>query len=140
MHWRDAFLRLRALIFPRRMDEELREELQFHIEMQTRKNEADTAHPDAARRRARLQFGSFERTTEECREVRGASMVDRLSRDLGYAIRILRKNRGFTAVAIVTLALGIGASTSIFSVIENVLLEPFPYPDAHHFMTVEIRD
>src|SRR5262245_17523618 len=63
-----------------------------------------------------------------------------LRQDLSYALRTLGKSRGFTAVAVVTLGLGIGASTAIFSVIENVLMEPFPYPDSSRLMTVQIHD
>ena len=140
MTWTDGLLRLRALFRRSDMDEDLEEELQFHLEMQARKNQARELSPTEARRQARLQFGSIERATEECREARGTGLADNLSRDFRYAIRMLRKSPGFAAVAILTLALGIGASTSIFSVIENVLLEPFPYRDARRFMTVEIRD
>ena len=67
MHWRDALLRIRALFLHRQMDEELEDELQFHVEMQTRKNLARGLAPQAARREARLQFGGVERSKEECR-------------------------------------------------------------------------
>src|SRR6266513_6416858 len=69
----------------------------------------------------------------------GATM-ETLGQDVRYALRNLRKTPGFAAVAVITLALGIGASTAIFSVIENVLMEPFPYPDAQRFMSVQIHD
>ena len=71
MLWKDFVLRLRALFFRRRMDEELQEELQFHLEMQARKNQRHEADASEARRQARLQFGSVVRATEECREQRG---------------------------------------------------------------------
>src|SRR5262250_492811 len=79
MLWKDFVLRLRALLFRRQMDEELQEELQFHIEMQTRKNRWSELDPAEAKRQARLQFGSVVRAMEECREQRGISSIEILA-------------------------------------------------------------
>lgn len=126
MHWRDPLLRLRALLFRREMDEELSEELQFHLEMQARRNQAQNLDLGAASRRARLDFGSIERATEECREARGLGTLERLAQDLRFAFRIFGKSRSTTAVLILTLALGIGANTAVFTLMNGLLLRSLP--------------
>ena len=114
------------------MDEELR----AHFERQIEKLIASGLTLEEATRRARLGFGGYEQLKEECREARGVSFIDSLKRDVTYGLRILGKNPGFTAVAILTLVLGIGANTAIFSVINAVLLRPLPYTDPGSLVTV----
>ena len=87
MNWKDIALRMRALLFRRRVDEELEEELQFHLEMQSRKNSGREPDKSEAERVARLQFGNLTRVTERCREMRGISWIEVLARDLRFSFR-----------------------------------------------------
>lgn len=118
--------RLGGLIRPKRLDAELDEELRFHIESRVRQYVAGGMTPDAARRRARLAFGSSDRVKEECREADVIHLLDTAWRDLRYALRTLRASPLFTATAVLSLALGIGANTAVFTLLYASLWKPLP--------------
>jgi putative ABC transport system permease protein len=131
MRWvRDVWFRLRSLLDRSTMDRELREEIDFHLEMETRKLEGRGMAPADARREARRHFGGVDRFTERTREAWGTRGLDDLSADVRFAIRQLGRRPAFAALAILTLALGAGGTASIFSVVRGLLLRPLPVEDA----------
>ena len=132
----DLFFRLRALLRRAAVERELDDELRFHLDHQAEKYIASGMTPEEAFRRTRLQFGGFEQVKEDCREARGTSLAEQVAQDLRFGFRTLRKNPGFSAVAILTLTLGIGMSAAIFSVVNAVLLRPLAYADPHQLVFV----
>src|ERR1700693_4385395 len=112
------------------------EDLRFHIEQYTDELVRSGVSPEEAQRRARMEFGSLNGVQEECREARGLNLFDELSRQLRHAARLLRKTPRFTATALVTLAVCLGANLTIFAVVNAILLRPLPFPEAGRLVTV----
>lgn len=119
-----------------RFEDAMAEEMRFHVERYTEDLVHSGLPPAEAARRARQEFGSLDNVKEDCREARGLRPFDQLRQDLRYAARLLRKTPGFTATALATLALCLGANLTIFAVVDAVLLRPLPFPTAGRLVSV----
>src|SRR5262245_59512506 len=113
----------------KKMEEELEKELRFHLDQHTVDLIAQGLDPEEARRRARLAIGGPEQVKEQCRDVRGTRWLEDLWQDLCYGARMLMKKPGFAFVAVITVAVGIAANTTIFSVADALILRSFRFPN-----------
>ncbi|HXW56911.1 MAG TPA: ABC transporter permease [Candidatus Cybelea sp.] len=133
---RGIWIRMRALFGREAVEGELSDELGFHFEQQVEKYIRAGMGRGEAARRARLEFGGLDQVKEDCRDARGVHVVESLTQDVRYALTSLQKNPGFAAVALLTIALGVGATTVMFTVVNAVLLKPLPYPEASGLIVV----
>jgi len=133
-------LRIRSIFHRQTADQELDEELRDHLELKTQQYTSEGMTPQEARRAAVLEMGGIENRKEECRDARGIHFLETFAQDIRYGFRMLRKSPAFAAIAIVTLALGIGANTAIFSYVNAWLIKPLPFPQADRLIVLLSHD
>jgi putative ABC transport system permease protein len=131
-----ARARLRQLLWRSTAEERMDEEIRFHIEMETEKNLRAGMRPEEARRRAMLAFGGVEGHKEEMRQGRQLPLLEHIWRDVRYAARSLRKTPVFTAAAVLTVAIGVGANTAVFGLVSATLLRPLPFPASERLVAL----
>src|SRR5690606_41602894 len=131
-------MRLRTVLRRGEVEQELDEELRYHVERQTEENIASGMSPDEARRAALRALGRIERRKDECRDAWGIALLDHLVRDTRQALRALRRDIGFTVGVLALLSLGIGANAAVFSTVDGILLEPLPFPESVRLVVIQI--
>src|ERR1017187_4473219 len=134
--FREFLNRVRAPFRRRWLESEMAEEMRLHVEHLTQKSIADGLSREEARFAAQRRFGGAEQFKEQCRDGMRWNWLEDLLRDVRFAIRVLRKNIGFTTVAMLTLALCIGATTTIFSLVYSLLLKPLPFPEPSRIVEI----
>jgi predicted permease len=134
--WSDLRYRVRALVQRDAVEHELDAELQFHIEKEAEKYERSGLSRAESLRRARIAFGGVERVKEESRDRRGTRWLERRRQDIRYSLRSLRHQPTFAAGVVLTLAIGIGANTTVFTLVDALLLRPLPVPHAEQLVTI----
>jgi hypothetical protein len=137
MRWTRRFrLRLRSLLRGNRVEQELAEEFHYHLERMIDEHVEAGLPPSEARAKALREMGAIDQRKDECRDANGRTAIHGFRQDATYAVRMFWKQPAFAATVVLTLALGIGANSAIFSVVDAVLLRPLPLPDAGRVMNV----
>src|SRR5215468_8776624 len=136
-HFRSLVSRFSALFRRRELGQRIDEEIQFHLQMQTEENIRRGMDPPDAQAAARSKVGNITYVTEEVYRMNTLSFLEEIARNVRFSLRALRRNPGFAAAGILTLAIGIGANTAVFSVVNGVLLKPLPYPESGRLISVQ---
>jgi len=138
MFWlRLIYSRLYGLLCKNRIEQEMDEELRFHLRMRTRENIERGMRPDEAELTARRRFGNVGHIKDMGRDIKGGGFMETLLQDVRYGVRMLIKTPGYTLIAVFTLALGIGSTTTIFSIVDGYMLRPLPYPDPERLISID---
>ena len=130
------YLRLKAMLHRRRLERDLQDEVNSHLAIDMQERIAQGDSPENAYYSARKDFGSIAGAEERVRETWSAGGLDRFVQDIRYAFRQVKRNPGFAVVAVLTLGLGIGATTAVFSIVDSILLQPLPYRNADRLVRI----